>query len=759
MKVRLLLLITASFLLVSTYLARNVHAVTLLSPQTVISRNVPAYTNNDYNGALPASLANNTNYNDSWISNNVPAYLAYDLSGVPIGQRGQVILAWYNDPATKPFNPTLIGDVYYRTPQNYTIEANAAPGGSFPVTGWVTLATVTSNQYTSRQHLLDLSGYNWVRMNISTCPGVFSIECAINMDIQDASNGASDDWLFLGDSITSIALDHDPLTSDGGTGTFSQLINTQNSNYFPVQQNGGLGGWASGDPLTGTPSYISTWLSLFPGNFVVLDYGTNDANNNDTTGGNPNVTAVNTFYNNMSTLVQSVIDAGKTPVIPKIPWGNTANIQANGPAMNAKIDQLYIDFPQIVPGPDLWTYFENNPTLISGDNVHPNNQGFFGMRQLWANKMITDVYTAPSVSATPVGGTYSSNKTVSLTGTTNSTFYYTTDGSAPTINSAKYTTPISIPSTTTLKYIAVNKGLNQSSVQSETYTINIPTPTPTPTSSVASSNASTSNNVVNTNATPSCSNQPPGSKAPTIYGAISHNNSSIEIFFTDADSPTDHYVLMYGTKSGSYQYGINSFGEIGKGQQSFTIKSLQPDTKYYFKVRGGNGCAVGPWSGELAATTQPFFVTNNLDITSTSLKASTNHNNNHVTIQPSIAPKKKIENNSYELNVAVIDTHNKPVAGADVTIHSKVQSAKTDKNGIAHFENIEKGTHNIFIAYNNYKGVEAINLTGDVKEFKLEVKVKPQNPFLSIPVIVTFCILVAIIIVLLKILYRKINSK
>jgi len=58
-----------------------------------------------------------------------------------------------------------------------------------------------------------------------------------------------------------------------------------------------------------------------------------------------------------------------------------------------------------------------------------------------------------------------------------------------------------------------------------------------------------------------------------------------------------------------------------------------------------------------------------------------------------------------------------------VTIHSIPQEATTDNSGIAKFENIEKGNHLILIAYGNFKGEQTINLTGDVKEFDLNVTV------------------------------------
>jgi cobalamin biosynthesis Mg chelatase CobN len=34
------------------------------------------------------------------------------------------------------------------------------------------------------------------------------------------------------------------------------------------------------------------------------------------------------------------------------------------------------------------------------------------------------------------------------------------------------------------------------------------------------------------------------------------------------------------------------------------VNSLQPNTKYYFKIRSGNGCATGNWSNEISAQTK-----------------------------------------------------------------------------------------------------------------------------------------------------------
>lgn len=91
--------------------------------------------------------------------------------------------------------------------------------------------------------------------------------------------------------------------------------------------------------------------------------------------------------------------------------------------------------------------------------------------------------TAPTVTANPAGGTYNTTKSVTLTATDNldpnPTIYYTTNGSNPTTSSTKYTAPLSIVSTTTLKFMAVDKAGNQAPIQTQNYILSIVTNTNT----------------------------------------------------------------------------------------------------------------------------------------------------------------------------------------------------------------------------------------------------------------------------------------
>jgi regulation of enolase protein 1 (concanavalin A-like superfamily) len=79
---------------------------------------------------------------------------------------------------------------------------------------------------------------------------------------------------------------------------------------------------------------------------------------------------------------------------------------------------------------------------------------------------------APTFS--PAGGTYASAQTVTIS-TTNSgaSIRYTTDGSNPSETTGTlYSSPVTISTTTTLKAIAYESGFTDSSVTSDTYTIN-----------------------------------------------------------------------------------------------------------------------------------------------------------------------------------------------------------------------------------------------------------------------------------------------
>jgi hypothetical protein len=93
----------------------------------------------------------------------------------------------------------------------------------------------------------------------------------------------------------------------------------------------------------------------------------------------------------------------------------------------------------------------------------------------------------PTAAASPVGGTYSSAQSVTLTASEAGTIYYTTDGSSPTTASTPYSGPINIGVTTTLKFMAVDPAGNSSIIYTQTYTIQSDTGLRSPTANAADS--------------------------------------------------------------------------------------------------------------------------------------------------------------------------------------------------------------------------------------------------------------------------------
>lgn len=337
----------------------------------VISRNVPAFASSGV-----ASDANDSSYDTLWWSTTTNAWLAYDLSRTPASERNNVLVVWYND--SYDYNNTVMHTAAYNVPEDYTIDVNPAPGGNTPpTTGWVTRVKVQGNTYHSRQHIVNMTGDNWIRIYVTGVNGsAENYSVRINMDVYDASYALTDDWIFYGDSITAGSMGNN---SVNGVPGFAELIHARIASRLPVQEDGGIGFLASADGV----KYIHTWLSIFPGKYVVLSYGTNDANA---------CVAPTTFYNNFVMMVEAILHAGKIPVIPHLPWGRTPNIQQCGPPLNSQIDALYKAFPQIIKGPDLWSYFQAHQDFISSDNIHPTQAGIAAYREQWVGAMLHEVY-------------------------------------------------------------------------------------------------------------------------------------------------------------------------------------------------------------------------------------------------------------------------------------------------------------------------------------------------------------------------------
>ena len=66
--------------------------------------------------------------------------------------------------------------------------------------------------------------------------------------------------------------------------------------------------------------------------------------------------------------------------------------------------------------------------------------------------------------------------------------------------------------------------------------------------------------------------------------------------------------MEYSRKQDSWEYGVEFPQGYSSGVIAYTISMLQPNTKYYFAVRSGNGCATGEWGNTMAAITNSSSV-------------------------------------------------------------------------------------------------------------------------------------------------------
>jgi lysophospholipase L1-like esterase len=349
--------------------------VSLVAPGAglkIISRGVPAFASSG-----TASQGNDSSYSHTWRSSGVPATLAYDLSAASPAPSA-VLLAWYNENSYS-YDHALVGQVGYNNAGSYTIEVNAAAGGgSVPTSGWQVVATVTGNTRHSRQHYLQFTGFHWIRINATAADGsAGNMAINIKMDVYDASNGVGDGWFFGGDSITANCMGHG---SQGG-GAYDSFGNevAASKGIVPPQENAGMGGWDA----QSYGQHLAAWLADTSSKYVTLNLGTNDA-----AGG----VAPATFYARMETLVKAVIAAGKVPVVPTIPWSPEPTHSANTPGLNGQIRALYASYPQVIPGPDVYTLFQTYPNYISSDNIHPTAAGCAALRSTWAQFAASTIY-------------------------------------------------------------------------------------------------------------------------------------------------------------------------------------------------------------------------------------------------------------------------------------------------------------------------------------------------------------------------------
>ncbi len=344
----------------------------------------------DQQGTAYASC--NDKYYDAWMG-SAGSYLAYDLSEAAAG--GQIELVWYSG-AWGNYDYTVLPESPYASLAAYTIEINKNPGGSYPEYGWELAAAVTGCTTHSGEHVIDFEGYNWVRLTVDETQN--GTQVGLNVDIHALNDGVVDSWMFYGDSITACGM----TTFGTGNGNFADLLHAIDSRFYPAQQNGGIGGIMS----THGRANIDRWLSQFAGKYVSLAYGTNDCWGNQT--------GAEKYYENTVYMIEAAQKAGKTVVLPKIPYSLETGVASYVEDYNAMIDRIYAENSAVIEGPDFYAFFKEHPEYLSGDGVHPNEDGYGAMRQLWAETMYEAIYKNRTAESSSLAGDVNGDGSVSL---------------------------------------------------------------------------------------------------------------------------------------------------------------------------------------------------------------------------------------------------------------------------------------------------------------------------------------------------------
>ena len=193
--------------------------------------------------------------------------------------------------------------------------------------------------------------------------------------------------------------------------------------------------------------------------------------------------------------------------------------------------------------------------------------------------MSINVASSPTTSATAAtpsfsepSGTYSSAQAVSISSaTTGSTIYYTTDGSAPSASSYRYSLPITIANSMVLQAIAVAPGYASSGLAQASYVISIPKGPSIPTYAISQQEIQLLPNW-RIKHDPGTSGTSTGSM--TLVSDPSLSGQAAKIYTTFTNAGGELYSISYGNDTDSKNFLYDAYVWISAGS---TLSNLEMD--------------------------------------------------------------------------------------------------------------------------------------------------------------------------------------
>lgn len=85
--------------------------------------------------------------------------------------------------------------------------------------------------------------------------------------------------------------------------------------------------------------------------------------------------------------------------------------------------------------------------------------------------------------------------------------------------------------------------------------------------------------------------------APKLV-SVMQDTYGFTLNWQNAPDPVSYYSISYGTSSGNYTTTNPNAG--GRNTSSYTLSGLDKNSRYYFVLQAGNGCAVSSYSNEIS---------------------------------------------------------------------------------------------------------------------------------------------------------------
>jgi hypothetical protein len=214
-----------------------------------------------------------------------------------------------------------------------------------------------------------------------------------------------------------------------------------------------------------------------------------------------------------------------------------------------------------------------------------------------SNAVGTAIYTIATVLPTPTfsvaAGTYTTSQTVAISDSTaGTTIYYTTNGTAPTTSSTKYTAAVTVGANETLEAIAVETSYTNSLAASAAYTI--ATVLPTSTFSVAAGTYATSQTVAmsdstagttiyyTTNGTAPTTSSTKYTGAVTVSATETLNAIAIETGYTNSLAASAAYTITVAVPAPTFSPAAGTYTTA----QTVAISESTAGTTIYYTTNG-----------------------------------------------------------------------------------------------------------------------------------------------------------------------------